>query len=518
MSAKGKTISWLAVPYAAPPVRKRRWRAPLPHEGWKGVRPADKLSPPSLQLSDDTVIGSEDCLYLNIYRPNTDETGLPVLFFIHGGNNQTDSGEMMDGNAMAVALDAIIITINLRLNALGWLNIPALKTGDPYEDSGNFGLLDILAAMDWTAANIDEFGGDPENITASGFSSGARDLLCMLISPAFKGRFVRAITFSGGFTVADPEIGAHTAARAIAPLAVVDGKMASIGEAVEWILSDSSDVREWIYSVSGERLVALMPDAAIRMSAFPHLFADGNLIPREGFGVLHDGRGINVPLMCLSGGHEFDAHLNNDPMFIKADFSDAEVVREYRFASKYGGWLFGYINAEQNAKNFSQISGHAPVYAGRCMWGMDTAVTDDYASMRMGGTHGLDLYIIMGKEREDYAFSKSVWSEENRPGREELAELYRAYIRQFIRTGNPNGGDLPIWEQWSGDGCLMRFDADCNHASVAMTHEAVREETVFAELLKDDSLVLERKKYILAHVLNGRFFSEKLDEFCVDYL
>ncbi|MGN1110068.1 MAG: carboxylesterase family protein, partial [Oscillospiraceae bacterium] len=103
----------------------------------------------TFQKSGTQVIGSEDCLYLNIYRPDTGAEQLPVLFFIHGGNNQTDGGEMMDGDTMAAALDAVVVTINLRLNSLGWLNLPALKTGDPYEDSGNFGLLDILCALDW---------------------------------------------------------------------------------------------------------------------------------------------------------------------------------------------------------------------------------------------------------------------------------------------------------------------------------------------------------------------------------
>ncbi|MGE4354034.1 MAG: carboxylesterase family protein [Oscillospiraceae bacterium] len=509
----GETLKWLGIPYAAPPVRKKRWRAPQPYAPWEGVRTAKKLSPVSLQRQGDAVIGSEDCLYLNIYRPNTEENGLPVLFFIHGGNNQTGAGEMMDGDAMAIALNAVVVTINLRLNALGWLTLPVLKRGDSYGDSGNFGLLDILSALNWTAENIAAFGGDPGNITACGFSSGARDLLCMLISPAFRGKFARALTFSGGFTATDPEYGANIAARAIAPLAVADGMACSDEEAAQWLRTDDAAVRDWLYSISGKRLALLMPNAAIRMSVFPHLFADGRLIPKEGFAVLSDGKEGTIPMMCLSGGREFSAHLNNDLLFLKADFSDPEVAREYRFAAKYGGYLFGYINAEQNAKAFSAVPGHAPVYAGRCLWGMDPLVTDEYAAMRMGGTHGLDLYLIMGQECEDYAFSKNVWCDKNRKGREELAEIYRTYIRSFMRTGDPNSPGLPVWERWSGKGCLMRFDAGCQHARVAMTQETICEKAVFEELLQDTSLTSDRKRYLLANVLSGRFFSENLDKF-----
>jgi len=507
------TLSWLGLPYAAPPVGENRWRAPQKHDCWDGVLETKKFAPLSLQKCGDEVIGSEDCLYLNIYRPDNGDKKLPVLFFIHGGNNQTDGGEMMDGDTMAMALGAVIVTINLRLNSLGWLNLPALKTGSEFEDSGNFGLLDILFALDWVRDNIANFGGDKDNITACGYSSGARDLLCMLITPAFEGKFNKALTFSGGFTTTDPQFGEEVDAKAIAPLAVEDGKCPDIESAVNWLRTDGEDVRDWLYSVSGERFGSLMAGAAIRMRVFPHLFSDGKLIPEKGFEVLKEGKCINVPMMCLSGGHEFDFPANNDPLFKNADFSDETVVNEYRFATKYGGYLFGYINAEQNGENFAAIEGHAPVYCGRCLWGMDSSVTDEYAAMRMGGTHGLDLYLVMGIERDAYALSENVWAERNRAGREELISIYRKYIAQFIRTGDPNCDSLPHWEAWQGDGCLMMFDADCEKAKVYMSTDVVKEDAVFAELKEDTSLSPERKDYILKNVLNGRFFSNNLDKF-----
>lgn len=510
------TISWLGVPYAAAPVGELRWRAPQPHPGWDGVRECLAFSEPSLQKSGNEVIGSEDCLTLNISRPCADGL-LPVFFFIHGGNNQTDAGEMMDGDVMAQALDAVVVTINLRLNSLGWLRLPALRAGDAYEDSGNYGLLDILAALDWVRANIANFGGDAENITACGYSSGGRDLLCMLISPAFKGKFVRAVTFSGGFTTTDPAFGERRDAEAIAPLAVEDGKAKTEAEAAEWLLTGGDDVREWLMSVDGKRFGGLMAGAAIRMRVFPHLFADGALIPAEGFDILKKERPIDVPMLCLSGGDEFVFQANNDPLFKNADFSDPNVVNEYKFASKYGGALFGYINAEQNAAAFTAAPGAKnPVYAARCMWGMNPAVTDEYAAMRMGGTHGLDLYLVMGVERDTYALSENVWSERNRPGREALIALYRAYLRNFIRTGNPNGEGLPVWEPWDESGRLMRFDADCETAHVGMTRDVVREDELFAELERDDAIAPERRSYILHNVLNGRFFSNNLDKFVAE--
>lgn len=506
-------ISWLGVPYAAAPVGGLRWRAPQPHPGWSGVRDCCGFSQPSLQVSDGAVIGSEDCLTLNIYSPDGAEK-LPVFFFIHGGNNQTDSGEMLDGEVMARALDAVVVSINLRLGVLGWLHLAALRVYGGAEDSGNYGLLDILCALDWVRENIENFGGDAGNITASGYSSGARDLLAMLITPAFEGKFSRAVTFSGGFTVSDPGFSERRAAEAIAPLAVEDGAAKDPESAAAWLLSGGGDVRRWLCSVEGARFAPLMAGAAIRMRVFPHLFADGRLIPAKGFGVLEHGRPIDVPMLCFSGGHEFDFAGNNDPLFKNADFSDGEVVREYRFATKYGGALFGYINAEQNAAAFTSAPGaKSPVYAGRCFWGMDGSVTDEYAAMRMGGTHGLDLYLMMGAERGDYAVSPNVYTADNRPGRDALAAAYRGYLRSFVHTGDPNGGGLPRWEPWDAAGRLMCFDASRTEARCAMTRDVVREDEVFAEIERDSTLSPERKSHLLHHVLDGRFFSGGLDPF-----
>ena len=274
-SPEYSVLCWLGIPYAAPPVGPLRWRAPQDPIPWEGIRPAKQFGPVSVQKQGTAVVGSEDCLYLNVFRPDTQET-LPVFFFIHGGNNQTDSGQLMDGPLMADALHAVVVTINLRLGALGWLNIKAIRTGDPLEDSGNFGLLDIKKSLSWVHENIQSFGGDAGNLTVCGYSSGSRDLLCMLISPLFRGSFSRAVTFSGGFTTTDPEKGASIATKALARLVVEDGKAPDLPSAAAWLDSASPEVRDYLMGVDALRFGPLMAGAAIRMAVFPHLFADGH--------------------------------------------------------------------------------------------------------------------------------------------------------------------------------------------------------------------------------------------------
>ena len=128
------------------------------------------------------VIGAEDCLYLNIWSP-PNARDLPVMFWIHGGGNTIGEGGSFSGARLATAHNLVVVTINYRLGVFGWFNHPALQTGDPADDSGNYGTLDMIRALEWTRDNIAPFGGDPGNVTLFGESAGARDTLAMMASP-----------------------------------------------------------------------------------------------------------------------------------------------------------------------------------------------------------------------------------------------------------------------------------------------------------------------------------------------
>ncbi len=132
------------------------------------------------------------------------------------------------------------------------------KTGDKNEDSGNYALLDMSKSLDWINENITGFGGNPKNITASGFSAGGRDVMAMLISPIFRGKFQKAISFSGGMTTADPEDSAKVIAKAIAPLVVKDKIKTTEDEAYNWLLTDGKDVKDYLYGLSADRLAIMM--------------------------------------------------------------------------------------------------------------------------------------------------------------------------------------------------------------------------------------------------------------------
>jgi para-nitrobenzyl esterase len=198
--------TFLGIPYAAPPIGALRWKAPAPAAAWPGIReattPGNKCAQVE-ELAGGTVEGSEDCLNLNVYTPDPrPPVSLPVLVFIPGGGYVFGSNTDVDPSVLAQTENIIVVTINYRLGAFGYLDLPALTAEDPAA-AGNFGLLDQQAALKWVHSNIANFGGDPGRTTLSGESAGGAAVWAQLISPTAADLFQHAIVESGagvGFT------------------------------------------------------------------------------------------------------------------------------------------------------------------------------------------------------------------------------------------------------------------------------------------------------------------------------
>ena len=203
------TCVWRGVPYASPPVADLRWKAPRKPEAWQGVREAKEFPSACTQYAGlmatmdcseiGSLMGSEDCLYLNIWRPKSEAKKLPVLFWIHGGANAVGQSNMSlyYGAHFARGADMIFVSINYRLGPMGWLTSPLLRTGDKLDDSGDYGTLDIIQALKWVHENIEAFGGDPGDVTVAGESAGGINVFTLLASPLASGLFQRAIAESG---------------------------------------------------------------------------------------------------------------------------------------------------------------------------------------------------------------------------------------------------------------------------------------------------------------------------------
>ncbi len=197
----GKTLdngvqAFLGIPYAAPPIGDLRWKAPQPPVPWRGVRPSDRHGASCPQRLENTY-SSEDCLYINVWTQAESDERLPVMVWIHGGGwtVHSNSYPMYDGAAFADN-GVVLVSINYRLGAFGWMAHPALSAESERGVSGNYGILDSLAALQWVQDNIDQFGGDRNNVTIFGESAGGGSIYALLATPMAKGLFHKAISQS----------------------------------------------------------------------------------------------------------------------------------------------------------------------------------------------------------------------------------------------------------------------------------------------------------------------------------
>src|SRR5262245_32514959 len=205
--------SFKGIPFAQPPVGELRWREPHPAKNWSGVRNADEFGPRCMQR---TAPGadywfrsngmSEDCLYLNVWTPaKSDREKLPVLVYVFGGGFQNGDGSepRYDGQNMA-SRGMVAVSINYRTNIFGFFVHPELIKESPHHASGNYGLLDQVAALEWVQKNIAAFGGDPKRVTVAGESAGSISVSALMASPLSKGLMAGAIGESGAMTSSLP--------------------------------------------------------------------------------------------------------------------------------------------------------------------------------------------------------------------------------------------------------------------------------------------------------------------------
>src|ERR1051326_1198073 len=209
------TIQWTpgvrlfrGIPYAAPPVNSLRWKPPQPANPWQGVKAADHFSAVCMQPATDTegnawreglVPMSEDCLYLNIWTPAQSATArLPVMVFIHGGGNvRGAASENQYDGAYLAKKGVVFVSFNYRMGVFGFMAHPELTAESDHHSSGNYAILDQIAALQWIQRNIDKFGGDPETVMIFGHSAGASNVSSLMASPLAKGLFHRALAQSG---------------------------------------------------------------------------------------------------------------------------------------------------------------------------------------------------------------------------------------------------------------------------------------------------------------------------------
>ncbi len=279
--------AYKGIPYAAPPVGPLRWRPPQPAAPWTGVRPVDAFGKNSLQgvVFDDidpTACGvSEDCLTLNVWTPAAPLSAerLAVLVWIHGGGFVVGSGaEPRYNGARLAARGIVVVTLNHRLNALGFLAHPELSRESEHGASGNYGMLDLVAALQWVRRNIAAFGGDPDRVTIAGESAGSEAVSALMASPLAKGLFARAIGESGGMFA--------TPSRSPAPLPKAEA------DGIAFMRRGGARNLEELRQAPAEAILAAAPGLGFRP------IVDGRFLPKPPAVAFAAREQSDVPLMA----------------------------------------------------------------------------------------------------------------------------------------------------------------------------------------------------------------------------
>jgi para-nitrobenzyl esterase len=502
--ASGEEVTvWKGIPYAKPPVGYLRWKAPRDPDPWSGTLKAFKFGSEATQygLIAGSIEGSEDCLYLNVWRPASKETDLPVYFWIHGGGNSMGaaSDKGYDGANLAGNCNIVVVTVNYRLGPLGWFTCGALRSDEPgaeSDNSGNYGTLDLIKALNWVENNIAAFGGDPDRVTVAGESAGAINIFSLLISPLAEGLFHGAIAESGMPIALPVAAGEASAREAIMKLLVADGT-APDKTAAEARLNQMSDAEINLYlrAKTASQLLGAYENTAFGMISFPFIFEDGTVIPETGFGGLETGDYPNkVPIIIGS---------NKEETKIFLAFADAELRRNkalYQKVASVTSDLWKVKGVDEIARALTGQSGQPAVYVYQFLWGAadasGTSVIPGDNGFWLGACHALDVPFFFGKWNFFDMLSGMVFDEQNRPGRESLSNQMQAYVAQFVRTGDPcpDGSGPPRWQPWSngaGEPKCVLFNADLSTATIAMSTAELTEADVTARIDTEVRQVIE---------------------------
>jgi para-nitrobenzyl esterase len=452
--------AYKGLPYAAPPLGPLRWRPPQPVAAWTGVRPIRAFGPNALQgvVWDDIdpyVAGvSEDCLYLNVWTPAGPGDGarLPTMVWIHGGGFVAGSGaEPRYDGARLAARGIVVVTLNHRLNALGFLAHPELTAESDRRASGNYGLLDLVAALGWVKRNIAAFGGDPDKVAIAGESAGSEAASALMASPLAKGLFKRVIGESGAM-FASPS-------RAPAPLA--EAEAAGLGFMRKVGANSLAELR----AVPADAILAAAPGLGFRP------IVDGCFLPHPPAEIFAAGEHSDVPLMAgwnKDEGFNFtlmqgpDAH-RPYPELVRSVFRERTeaALRLYPSGSPetdaasaraLGGDLtiihptWAWIEAQKQ-------SGRADIFRFR----FDRAPLTpqgwfgERLSRDAGAFHAGELLYVFDNLR---AFPWLIDDADRA-----LAKLASSYWVNFVANGDPNGPGLPRWPSYRSAGApVMALD------------------------------------------------------------
>jgi para-nitrobenzyl esterase len=438
------------IPFAQPPVADLRWRPPLPVKPWPDVREATAFGPPCTQNSGGRMLDNsrEDCLFLNVWTPEWPaKTRLPVMVWIHGGGNYggTASTGNFDGQSLA-RHGVVLVTINYRLTVFGFLAHPELTRESPHHSSGNYGLLDQIAALRWVHDNIAKFGGNPANVTVFGQSAGAVDVNVLMTSPLAKGLFHRVIAESGTVTRNPDAVSmSMTALGTLMPVKsgpVTYSDAPTLAEAEQAGEKFGASVKD-LRAMAAPELLKLT--AAPRMSIGPAngVVVDGWVFPKPPAEVFATGREQRVPLLIGNNARERtppqasseDLKKGMDAMYgplamraVALYGIEGTPIPDPLYGGAGAQWV---VDSLYRCPVVAQLAWHVAAGNTAYEYQYDHAPPGREA---VGAVHGAEVPYVFGSLGAGAA-----------AGDRDISAAMEQYWTNFAKTGNPNGAGLPPW-------------------------------------------------------------------------
>ncbi|QAU32699.1 carboxylesterase family protein [Janthinobacterium sp. 17J80-10] len=516
--AASGTYSWKGIPFARPPVGNLRWKAPVEPDNWPAVLAAKSFGNACVQYgrlygpgSNNTydasigttlnqAVGSEDCLTLNIWRPASTDTNLPVIYFIYGGSNVSGytADPVYDGAALAKAANAVVVTANYRVGLFGWLSLPQLKSGtNAQEDSGNFGTLDQIQTLKFINKNIANFGGNPGNVTVMGQSAGAINVYSLLTSPLVVSNatqlFHRAVPLSGGIsTASELPVGSialvNSSATALAQgnkllysLLIADGKASDDATAAAYAATQTSaQIADYMRAKTPAQIFTqlLTKLAAAGLSSTSHI-PDGAVVANTPIAAINAGNYLKVPVLASNTAEEtklfasflaLSPALGGQPGLIVNDATRFGMM--YNFKPDAAATLTvndlinpAYLPVDTPTTGYNARlallnnlffvpnrdsalnalkSRQANVWYYQFNWNKEPAPWNDV----YGAAHAFDLPFLFGNFGPSL-FSNVTNSTANKGGRLELSGAMMSTIAAFAKNGDPNNAALGVtWPAW----------------------------------------------------------------------
>ena len=505
---KKGVVVWNDIPYAEAPVGDLRWKAPKPFNTQDRII-KDKTGnfcvqrPSSLggASGNNSFVGTEDCLYLDIRKPKNINKDLPVMFWIHGGGNTSGLKDIYDFSGLVKNENVIVVSINYRLGPFGWFSHPSIQDFQTANDkSSNFGILDIVEALRWVNKNIENFGGDKNNVTIFGESAGGHNVLSLLVAPQARGLFHKAISQSGYTTSVSYEIAYNQNHKNVD---YINSQEIINSIYINKNLPDKTVIRNDILNLPAYDFYSLYPEDNLR--EIPLMTNDGIVIPKKGLlESLKKPVNPDIPLIAGSNRDEVKLWIGTALYFIETKFSligslfgipGIKIKNENTFEAfnYYRSSAWQIRGVKEPLDNLSS-SGSDDLYAYRYDWDDHRQRLFGNFKSIIGAAHATEIPLLAGNNKLVGNYGFIIYP--NGPSKKYISKNMMSFWANFARYGKPGLSSNGIkWDKYTSSHKpnLLILDNKKNLSLQNLTN-------TFDSLLKElenDTRVNQREKCVI---------------------